>query len=80
MFNKLFLEIKNMNKSIKSTMLIGFKISFVICLFAIFILTLYTTYPICFIAYYVGLILFKISLLFAVTFFISAYVTNSILL
>lgn len=80
MFNKLILEVKDMNKSIKSAMFNGFKISFIICLFAILILNLYTTYPICFIAYDVGLILFKISLLFAVTFFVSAYVTNSILL
>lgn len=79
MFNKLLLEIKNMNNPIKNTMFIGFKISFVICLFAIFILTLYITYPLYFIAYDIGLILLKNSLLFAISFFVSAYVTNGIL-
>ena len=80
MFNKLILEVKDMNKSIKSAMFNGFKISFIICLFAILILNLYTTYPICCITYDVGLILFKTSILFAVCFFMSACVTNSILL
>ena len=78
MLNKLILEVKDMNKSIKSVMVIGFKICFIICLFSILILNLYTTYPIYCITYDVGLILFKTSILFAVCFFISAYITNSI--
>ena len=78
MFSKLISEVKCMNKSIKSTMFNGFKISFVVCLFSILILNLYTTYPVCCITYDVGLILFKTSILFAVCFFMSAYITNSI--
>ena len=78
MFRKLILEVKCMNNSIKSAMFNGFKISFVICLFSILILNLYTTYPVCCITYNIGLILFKTSILFAVCFFMSAYITNSI--
>ena len=78
MCTKLISEIKNMDKKIKSAMFNGFKISFVICLFSILILNLYTTYPVCCITYDIGLILFKTSILFAVCFFMSAYITNSI--
>lgn len=79
MIKQLILEIKNMNKSIKSFMFTGFKFAFITCLFSIFILCLYNTYPVSYIAYDASIILFKNSILFAVCFFISAFVINKII-
>lgn len=79
MIKQLILEFKNMNKSVKSLMFIGFKFAFIICLFSILILCLYNTYHISYIAYDAGTILFKNSILFAVCFFISAFVINKII-
>ena len=66
MINKLILEIKNMDMPIVKAMKVGFKISFVLCLFATFILSLYNTYPISHIIYDSSLILFRTGLFFAV--------------
>ena len=78
MINKLILEIKNMDMPIVKAMKVGFKISFVLCLFATFILSLYNTYPTSHIIYDSSLILFRTGLFFAVSSFISAFVINKI--
>ena len=78
MINKLILEIKNMDMPIVKAMKVGFKISFVLCLFATFILSLYNTYPISHIIYDSSLILFRTGLFFAVFSFMSAFVINKI--
>lgn len=79
MLNKFILEIKNMDKSIVKIMKTVFIFSFILCLFSVFILSLYNTYPFFLIAYDCGLILFKTSLLFIVFSFISAFVVNKIM-
>ena len=78
MINKLILEIKNMDMPIVNAMKVGFKISFVLCLFATFILSLYNTYPTSHIIYDSSLILFRTGLFFAVSSFMSAFVINKI--
>ena len=78
MINKLILEIKNMDMPIVKAMKVGFKISFVLCLFATFILSLYNTYPTSHIIYDSSLILFRTGLFFAVSSFMSAFVINKI--
>lgn len=78
MLNKFILEIKNMDKSIVKTMKTFFNFSFILCLFSVFILSLYNTYPFSHIAYYSGLILFRTSLFFAVSSFMCAFVINRI--
>ena len=78
MINKLILEIKNMDMPIVKAMKVGFKISFVLCLFATFILSLYNTYPISHVIYDSSLILFRTGLLLAVSSFMSALVINKI--
>ena len=78
MINKLILEIKNMDMPIVNAMKVGFKISFVLCLFATFILSLYNTYPTSHIIYDSSLILFRTGLFFAVSSFMSALVINKI--
>ena len=78
MINKLILEIKNMDMPIVKAMKVGFKISFILCLFATFILSLYNTYPTSHIIYDSSLILFRTGLFFAVSSFMSAFVINKI--
>lgn len=78
MLNTFILEIKNMDKSIVKTMKTFFSFSFILCLFSVFILSLYNTYPFSHIAYYSGLILFRTSLFFAVSSFMCAFVINKI--
>lgn len=78
MVNKIILEIKNMDMSIARAMKVGFKVSFLLCLFSTFILSLYNTYPISHIIYDSSLILFRTGLFFAVSSFMSALVINKI--
>lgn len=78
MFKNFVLEIKNMDKSIVKVMKTFFSFSFVLCLFSVFILSLYNTYPFSHIVYYSGLILFRTSLFFTVSSFMCAFVINKI--
>lgn len=78
MVNKFILEIKNMDMSIVKVMKRCFSFCLILCLFSVFILSLYNTYPISHIIYDSSLILFRTGLFFAVSSFMSAFVINKI--
>jgi len=78
MFNKLFENIKSIDKKIKDVMLKGFKFSFILCILSTLVLATYSTYPYSNILFESGIILFRTSLMFAVYFFICGMATNTI--
>lgn len=76
---KSFLEdVKNIDKKIVNTMFDGFKISLLISLLALYILTLYNAYPFSHIAYLSGLLTFKLGLTCVVSVFICGFTIDKI--
>ena len=71
-------DIKNVDKKIVLVMNKGFIISFLILLFASYILVLYTTYPFSHVAYLCGLYLFKLSFTCFSAFFVCGMVINKL--
>jgi len=71
-------DIKNIDLKIISVMNVGFKVALLILLFASYILTLYSTYPISHIAYLSGLNLFRLSLTCVSAFFICGITVNKL--
>lgn len=78
MIKTLLEDIKNIDKKIIKIMLYGFKFSLLISLLAIYILSLYNTYPFSHVAYLSGLLVFKLSLTCLVSFFICGFAINKI--
>ena len=75
---KQFVEkIRNMDTIIKQITKKGFHFSFLVCLISIFILITYHNYASPDL-YYIGVILFKTSLYFAIEFFICGFVFDTI--
>jgi len=70
--------IQNIDESILEVMFFGFKLSLVICLFSIFALVLYSTYPFSNIVHKCTFILFRTGLMFVAYFFICAIATDII--
>ena len=78
MIKKLTDIIKSIDKNILKIMFSGFKFSFIICIISCIISLSYILNPISHIIYDSGLILFKTSITFAVSFFICAFAMDRI--
>lgn len=75
---KIFSDIKNIDNSIIRIMKLGFKFSFILCLFFTYILFLYVLNPVSHIAFDIGYLGIKASLMFFVSFFVGALATDKI--
>jgi len=73
------LYIKNIDKKILSLMFNGFKFSSIILIISLYILLLYKLYPISHILFESGILLFRASLMFAVSFFINGFFINQLI-
>ena len=71
-------NIKNLEKDILKIMYKGFSFSFVISIISVFVLLFYILNPISYTIFESGIILFKISLTYAVCFFICGITTNMV--
>ena len=71
-------NIKNIEKNILSFMILGINFSFIICLISSLILLFYILNPTSYLIYEAGIIIFKTSLEFAISFFICAIVVNNL--
>ena len=78
MINKLITNIKNIDKNILKIMFSGFKFSFIICILSCFISLSYILNPVSHILYNSGIILFKTSITFAVSFFVCGFAIDKI--
>ena len=79
MIKELINNIRNMEKNILEIMINGLKISFGIAILSSVILLFYILNPISYIIFESGITLFKIGLIFALTFLICAIFTNRII-
>lgn len=70
------IDIKNIDKKILSLMFNGFKFSSIILIISLYILLLYKFYPISHILFESGILLFRASLMFAVSFFINGFLID----
>ncbi len=78
MFKKILDNFKNLDKLTYKIMNYGLKFCFAICLIATFILFTYGwAFPSPFV-YYIGINLFKVSLIFSIEFIICAFVMDGI--
>ena len=75
---KTFLSSLKFDNKVKNIMFTGFKISFVLTLFSILILSIYTTSNPNYLLFDLGISLFKSSSIFFVMFFISGIAFNKI--
>lgn len=73
------LSFKNKDKKVYSIMINGFKFSAIILIVSLYILLLYKFYPISHILFQSGLLLFKVGLNFAISFYICGIVVDSLL-
>lgn len=71
-----FREIKNIDESIMKIMKIGFKFSFIFCLFFTYILFLYTSNPVSHVTFEIGYLGIKCSLMFFVSFLVGAVASD----
>ena len=78
MIKKIINNLKNIEKDTLKIMLSGLKFSFSIYLLSAIVLLIYIINPISYILYNSGIILFKTSLTFAVSFFIGAFTIDNI--
>lgn len=78
MIKKIIENVKNIEKSILKIMFSGLKVSFIIYMLSAFVSLLYIINPISHLLYESGLILFKTSITFAVSFFICAFAMDKI--
>jgi len=72
----LFKEIKDIDESIIKIMKIGFKFSFVLCLFFTYILYFYSIYPLSHITFDIGYLGVKCCLMFFVSFLVGAMASD----
>lgn len=75
----LFKEINNMDNLIFKIMKIGFKFSFILCIFFTYILLQYILNPISHIIFEIGYLGIKCSIMFFVSFLVSAITANKLL-
>ena len=73
------IDIKNIDKKVISLMVNGFKFSSLILIISLYILLLYKFNPISHILFESGLLLFKASLMYAISFFICGFFVDQIL-
>lgn len=73
------IDIKNIDKKVISLMVNGFKFSSLILIISLYILLLYKFNPISHILFQSGLLLFKASLMYAISFFICGFFVDQIL-
>ncbi|MDO5555447.1 MAG: hypothetical protein Q4G09_01970 [Clostridia bacterium] len=78
MIKKIIENIKSIEKNILKIMFLGFKFSFFVYILSAVVLLFYIINPVSHIIYESGLILFKTSLTFAVSFFICAFAIDKI--
>ena len=78
MIHAFFNQFKHMDKKIFSIIKCENIFSLIICLFSIFILIYYDFNPISFDTYYIGILLFKTGLMFAVEFIICGFAIDII--
>ena len=78
MIKELMDNIKNIDKKVLKIMFSGFKFSFILCIISCVISLSYILNPVSHIIYDCGLILFKTSITFAVSFFICAFAMDKI--
>ena len=78
MITKLIDNIKSIDKNILKIMFTGFKFSFIICIISCIISLSYILNPISHTIYASGIILFKTSITFVVSFFICAFAIDKI--
>ena len=78
MIKKIIDNIKNIDKNILKIMISGLNFSFIICVIACIISLYYISNPLSHILYNSGIILFKTGLTFASTFFVCAFVMDTI--
>ena len=78
MILKLIENIKHIDKKIINLMLKGFKFSLLFCILANSVLLFYYVYPFSYILIECSFILFKTGIIYLCTFFICAFVTNSL--
>ena len=73
------IDIKNIDKKIIPLMVKGFKFSSITLIISLYILLLYKFNPISHILFESGLLLFKASLMYAISFFICGFFIDQIL-
>lgn len=78
MFKKVFDNFKNLDKLTYKIMNNGLKFCFVICIMSVFILFTYHFAIPSPLVYYIGLNLFKLSLIFGIEFIICGFVVDGI--
>ena len=71
-----FREIKDIDESIIKIMKIGFKFSFIFCLFFTYILFLYTLNPVSHVTFEIGYLGVKCGLMFFVSFLVGAMASD----
>ncbi len=72
-------DIKNIDKKVVSLMCNGFKFSSIILIISLYILLLYKFNPISHILFESGILLFKASLMYAISFFICGFIIDQIM-
>lgn len=78
MFKKIFENIKNLDKLTYKIMNNGLKFCFLICILSVFILFTYNFAFASPFMYYIGINLFKISLIFGIEFIVCGFVVDGI--
>lgn len=73
------LSFKNRDKKVYCIMIRGLQFSFILLIVALYILLLYNFYPVSHVLFHSGLLLFKASLTFAISFYIFAIVMDTFL-
>ncbi len=78
MVKELFENIKKIDKEVLNFMCLGFNFCSFIAIISLLVLIFYIIYPITYLIYDCGIILFRTSLFFLISFFICAVVTSGI--
>ena len=78
MVKQLVDNIKSIEKYILSFMFLGINFAFLICVISSLVLLFYILNPISYLIFDAGIIIFKTSLKFAISFFIGAIVINNL--
>jgi len=73
------IDIKNIDKKIISLMINGFKFSSIILIISLYILLLYKFNPISHIIFESGILLFRASLMYTISFFICGFFVDQLL-
>lgn len=75
---KFFNDFKEIDSSLLKVMKLGFKFSFILCLFFTYVLFLYSLNPVSHVAFDIGYLGVKCSLMFFVSFLVGALVSDKI--